>query len=98
MQLLSKKPEIEPLPLILPGTLEYMLASANLGLFPGAMNYVHERSGDVAFIARPGSGGLLEAVSLDEFQEFVNDGEADVRQAELEQEWALEDEMFVYEL
>lgn len=94
MIVLSKSQEFEPLPLILPGSLEYFLASEEIGLFPGAMNYVHEKSGEVAFISRPGSGGLLEAVTLQEFEEFVNDGEADVRQAELEEQWELEDSMF----
>lgn len=85
--------ELEPLPLILPGSLEYLLAEQDLGLFPGAMNVVHEMSGEVAFICRPGGGGMLEAVSLKEFEEHVNDGEAAVRQKELEEQWALEDEL-----
>lgn len=97
MMLLSQTQEFEPLPLILPGSLEYMLASEEIGLFPGAMDFVERTSNECAFIARPGSGGLLEAVTWDEFEEFMYDGEMDARQAELEEQWALEDEIFIYE-
>lgn len=91
MYLLSNQQEWEPLPLILPGSLEYYLSSNELGLPPGSTHYVNACAGECAFIARPGSGGLLEAVSIKEFEEHVNDGEADLRQAELEEQWALED-------
>ncbi len=91
----GKTQELEPLPLILPGTLEYMFASEEIGLFPGAWDVAHNMGGEVAFISRPGSGGLLEAVSLQEFEEYCNDGEMEVRQAELEEQWALEDDIFI---
>lgn len=95
MYLLSNQQEFEPLPLILPGSLEFYLSSNELGLPPGSTDYVNACSGECAFIARPGSGGLLEAVSLKEFEEYLNDGEHDLRQAELEQQWAEEDEMYL---
>lgn len=94
MLLLSEQQELEPLPLILPGSLEYLLAEQELGLFPGAMDLVNQMAGEVAFICRPGNGNLLEAVTLKEFEEYCNDGEADARQAELEEQWALEDAIF----
>lgn len=93
--LTEKEQEFEPLPLILPGSLEYMVASWEIPVFPGAMEFAHEKSGEVAFICRPGSGGLMEAVSLKEFEEFCNDGELDARQDELEELWEREDELFV---
>jgi hypothetical protein len=94
MYLLSNQQEFEPLPLILPGSLEYYLSSEVLGLPPGSTHYVNQCAGECAFIARPGSGGLLEAVSLQELEEYVNDGEHDLRQAELEERWALEDQIY----
>lgn len=94
MVLLSNNPETVTLPLILPGSLEYQIAQEELGLFPGAMQAIHQASGEVAFVSRPGSGGLLEAVSLAEFAEYMNDGEFELRQAELEEQWEMEDEMW----
>lgn len=85
--------DLEPLPLILPGSLEYLLAEQDLGLFPGAMDLIHQKSGELAFICRPGGGGMLEAVSLEEFAEYCNDGEGDLRQAELKAQWELEDSL-----
>lgn len=98
MSLTPNYQEFEPLPLILPGSLEYLLASDEIGFFPGAMDYVHRTGNECAFISRPGNGGLLEAVSLKEFEEFMNDGEMDARQDELEAQWDLEDELFAEEL
>lgn len=87
--------DLEPLPLILPGSIEFLIASDEIGLFPGAMDYVHDCGNECAFVARPGNGGLLEAVTLKEFQEYMNDGEMDARQDELEEQWELEDELFL---
>ena len=87
--------DFQPLPLILPGSLEYMVASWEIPVFPGAMDFVNRTNGECHFICRPGSGGLLEAVTLEEFEEFANDGELDERQDELEEIWAQEDLIFV---
>lgn len=95
MHLLKSQQELEPLPLILPGSLEYLLASEEIGLFPGAMDFVNRTSNECAFISRPGSGGLLEAVTLKQFEEYIHDGEMDERQDELEEQWALEDEIYI---
>ncbi|NJR70225.1 MAG: hypothetical protein HC771_17495 [Synechococcales cyanobacterium CRU_2_2] len=62
------------------------------------MDYVHRTGNECAFISRPQCGGLLEAVSRKEFEEYVHDGEMDARQDELEAQWDLEDELFADEL
>lgn len=89
--LLNPQPDTAPLPLILPGSLEWLIAMEDVGLYPGWLEQVHKLSGEVAFVARPGSCGLLEAVSFEEYEEFCNDGEADARQAELDALWELTD-------
>lgn len=89
MMILLNQPETEPLPLILPGSLEWLFSLEDLGLYPGWLEQVHKLSGEVAFVARPGSCGLLEAVSLAEYEEFCNDGELEARQAELDVIWDL---------
>jgi hypothetical protein len=79
----------EPLPLILPGSLEWLFSLELLGPPPGWLEEIHRLSGEVAFVARPGGCGLLEAVSLEAFAEHWEDGgEGEARQLELEQEWA----------
>jgi hypothetical protein len=92
MLLLSQEQELEPLPLILPGSLEWLLSLELLGPPPGWLEEIHRLSGEVAFVARPGSCGLLEAVSLEAFEEhWEAGGEGEARQAELDQDWEAED-------
>lgn len=73
-------------PLILPGTLEFFLASQELPPPPGWTDFAAKTNGEMGIISRPGSGGLLEAVPIAEFWDFVYGGEGDLRDAELEAE------------
>lgn len=92
MLILSRQQELEPLPLILPGSLEWLFSLELLGPPPGWLEEIHRLSGDVAFVARPGSCGLLEAVSFEAFEEhWEAGGEGEARQAELDAEWEEDD-------
>lgn len=92
MLILSPEAELEPLPLILPGSLEWLFSLQLLGPPPGWLEEIHRLSGEMAFISRPGHFGLLEAVSFEEFEEHWEEGgEGEARQAELEAEWEEED-------
>jgi hypothetical protein len=71
--------------LILPGTLEFVLACEQLPPPPGWRQQVDRASGELAFIAPLGSSGLLEAVPLARAWEYAYDGELDARQAELDE-------------
>lgn len=71
-------------PLILPGTLEFFLASQEIPPPPGWEQFAAETGGAMGLIARPGNGGLLEAVPIAEFEEYLYGGEADLRQEELD--------------
>lgn len=73
-------------PLILPGTLEYWLASQELPPPPGWQHFAAKTNGEMALIGLPGQGGLLQAVTLDRFYEYVYDGELDEREQELEED------------
>lgn len=70
--------------LILPGTLEFFLASQEIPPPPGWEEFAAKTGGEMGLVARPGKGGLLEAVSLAEFEEYLYGGEADLRQEELD--------------
>ncbi len=71
--------------LILPGTLEYALALQEIPPVPTWRAMADRTNGEMALIAPVGGNGLLEAVSLDRFYEYCNDGELDARQAEMEE-------------
>lgn len=68
--------------LILPGTLAFDYAIANLPPPPDKNQRRHEYGGDYAYIVRPGSCGLMECVPLAEASEYVFGGEYDERLAE----------------
>lgn len=71
--------------LILPGTLEYYLASQSLPPPPGWEDEAKRKSGEVALIAPLGQGGLMEVVPLSRAWEYAYDGELDSRQEEIEE-------------
>lgn len=70
--------------LILPGTLEFVLASQALPPPPGWQDEAAKRSGEVALIAPVGHGGLMEVVPVARAWEYAYDGELDQRQEEIE--------------
>ncbi|OLP19814.1 hypothetical protein BST81_03530 [Leptolyngbya sp. 'hensonii'] len=70
--------------LILPGTLEFVLASQSLPPPPGWREEAHQKSGEVALIAPLGQSGLLEVVPMARAWEYAVDGELDARQEELQ--------------
>lgn len=70
--------------LILPGTLEFYLASQDLPPPPGWKDNL-ARSEEIAYIAPLGQSGLLEAVPISRAWEYAYDGEMDERQAEIEE-------------
>lgn len=72
--------------LILPGSLEFELAKRDLPPPPGWRQFAAKTNGEMALIGRAGQCGMLEAVSLQRFAEYCNDGELDERQEELEAE------------
>lgn len=77
--------------LILPGTLDFALALAEIPPVPTWRKEAERTNGETYLICRSGSLGLMEAVSRQEWLEYVNDGELDARQAEIdEHEAALE--------
>ncbi|MGB3199876.1 MAG: hypothetical protein WBA99_03180 [Nodosilinea sp.] len=77
--------------LILPGTLEFNLALADIPPVPTWRAEAERTNGETYLICRAGSLGLMESVSRQEWLEYVNDGELDERQLEIdEQDAALE--------
>lgn len=78
-------------PLILPGTLEYWLASQELPPPPGWQHFAAKTNGEMALIGLPGEGGLLQAVTMDRFYEYVFDGELDAREDEIAEDDPLPD-------
>jgi hypothetical protein len=77
--------------LILPGTLEFDLALAEIPPVPTWRKDFERANGEGYLISRPGSMGLMESVSYLEWLEYCNDGEFDERQREIdEQDAALE--------
>lgn len=75
--------------LILPGSLEFVLAAQSLPPPPGWLDEAHRKGGNVALIAPLGQSGMLEVVSPERAWEYANDGELDQRMEEIE---ALESE------
>jgi len=71
--------------LILPGTLEYAMALAEIPPVPTWRAHAEKTGGDTYLICRAGSQGLMEAVNRQEWEEYVNDGELDERQLEIEE-------------
>lgn len=71
--------------LILPGTLEFSLALAEIPPVPTWRKEAERTNGETYLICRSGSLGLMEAVSRQEWLEYVNDGELDARQTEIEE-------------
>jgi hypothetical protein len=70
--------------LILPGTLDFALALAEIPPVPTWRKEVERTNGETYLICRAGSLGLMEAVSRQEWLEYVNDGELDERQDEID--------------
>jgi hypothetical protein len=70
--------------LILPGTLEYNLALADIPPVPTWRTEAERTGGDTYLICRAGSHGLMESVTRQEWEEYVNDGELDERQLEID--------------
>ncbi len=70
--------------LILPGTLEFNLALADIPPVPTWRAEAERTNGETYLICRSGSLGLMEAVSRQEWLEYVNDGELDERQTEID--------------
>jgi hypothetical protein len=71
-------------PLILPGTLAYDLALAEIPPVPTWRKEAERTNGETYLIALPGSCGLMEAVSRQRWLEYCNDGELDQRMEEVE--------------
>lgn len=71
--------------LILPGSIEFAVALQELPPVPTWRAMANRTNGEMALIAPLGSHGLLEAVSMDRFYEYVNDGELEARQDEIDQ-------------
>lgn len=76
--------------LILPGTLEYAIALQEIPPVPTWRAMAAQTNGEMALIAPVGGNGILEAVTMDRWFEYINDGELDARQAEIDQ---LEEQM-----
>jgi hypothetical protein len=70
--------------LILPGTLEFDLALAEIPPVPTWRKEFERANGEGYLIARAGSFGLLESVTRQEWEEYINDGEFDQRQNEID--------------
>lgn len=69
--------------LILPGSLEYALALQHLPPPPGWGAMAAKTNGEMALIGTVGGNGLMEAVTLERFLEYANDGELEAREAEV---------------
>ncbi len=72
--------------LILPGTLEFAIATQALPPPPGWQAEADRTGGNMALIAPLGNGGLMEVVPLHRAWEYAYDGELDERMDEIEAE------------
>lgn len=72
--------------LILPGSLAWKLALENLPPPPGWRQEADRTGGEMALIGLPGQHGLLQVVPMARYWEYVHDGEADLRQEEIEEQ------------
>jgi len=70
--------------LILPGTLEFSIASQSLPPPPGWRAEADRTNGAMALIAPLGQSGLMEVVPLERAWEYAYDGELDERMDEIE--------------
>ncbi|MBW4482914.1 MAG: hypothetical protein KME14_10255 [Tildeniella torsiva UHER 1998/13D] len=70
--------------LILPGTLEFALALAEIPPVPTWRKEAERTNGEIRLICRAGSLGLMETVDHQTWLEYCNDGELDERQAEID--------------
>lgn len=71
--------------LILPGSLAWNFAVQDLPPPPGWGETAAKTNGEMALIGLPGEHGLLQAVTMDRYWEYIHDGEADDRQDEINQ-------------
>lgn len=71
--------------LILPGTLEFSLALQEIPPVPTWRAHAEQSNGQTYLICRSGSMGLMEAVDRQTWLEYVNGGELDERQAEIDE-------------
>jgi len=76
--------------LILPGTLAYSIALTEIPPVPTWRAEAEKSNGETYLICRAGSNGLMEAVGFKQFVEYLNDGEFDERQEEID---ALDEEL-----
>ena len=76
--------------LILPGTLAFNIALTQIPPLPTWRAEMEKGSGQAFMICRPGSMGLMESVTEEEWVEYMNDGEYDARQEEID---ALDEEL-----
>ena len=70
--------------LILPGSLEYAIALTEIPPVPTWRALADKTNGEMALIALPGSEGVLQAVTMARYREYMEDGEFDARQDEIE--------------
>jgi len=70
--------------LILPGSLAWNIALDELPPPPGWRKEADRLGGDMALIGLPGEHGLLQAVPMARYWEYIHDGEAEERQDEIE--------------
>ncbi|MFQ4134761.1 hypothetical protein PGN35_000405 [Nodosilinea sp. PGN35] len=70
--------------LILPGTLEFDIALAEIPPVPTWRAEFERQNGETYLICRPGSMGLMEVVNRQQWLEYCNDGELDERQLEID--------------
>ncbi|WOD37372.1 hypothetical protein [Nodosilinea sp. E11] len=71
--------------LILPGTLEFNLALADIPPVPTWRESFDRANGEGYLICRAGSLGLMESVTRQEWEDYVYGGELDARQAEIDE-------------
>lgn len=76
--------------LILPGSLAYAVALTEIPPVPTWRAEAERTNGETYLICRAGSQGLMEPVSYVEWLDYINGGELDERQAEVD---ALEEEL-----
>lgn len=72
--------------LIKPGTLEFRLVLEDLPPPPGWQQEAARTNGRIAIICEPGEFSLPKLVEIPEWQEFVMDGAAEKKEAELEEQ------------
>lgn len=70
--------------LILPGTLEFDLALAEIPPVPTWRAEAERTGGETYLICRSGEFGLMEAVDKATFEDFCYGGELDERQSEID--------------